>query len=417
MSSPGVSAGWLSAAYNPDTSKIGICWYDLKSKTLKFVEKEISATSWGTPEQVDTSGDDTGSNCSLAYGPGTGVLPGPGISYYDTTARQLRFAWKETTGWEHVTVDSNGSGTSSSLAYGKNGYPHIAYRSEDQNALKYAYLKPGTGIEAGFTSDVTAGAVPLTVHFSDTTLNDTISSLQDDGDPDLDVEVHYWWDLDGDEEWEAEDIPNPTHTYETPGSYDVKMLIHVVITNYFDGTSNLVDLWGISDINDYITANSSVPVTAGFNASPVSGTPPLEVTFTDTSGGTPDSWNWTFGDGTGSHDQNPVHTYAGIGRYTVTLEVNGPQGSDIIRRPVYIDVNSRRLTGQTGMLRINTVPSGADIYVDTVFRGVTPTNELIARVGERNVLVHLDGYQNWTGTVQVPPGTVKIIPTIRLRQE
>ncbi|PKL59592.1 MAG: hypothetical protein CVV33_07045, partial [Methanomicrobiales archaeon HGW-Methanomicrobiales-4] len=313
-------------------------------------------------------------------------------------------------GWEHVAVDSNGAGTSSSLAYSLEGYPHIAYRHEDENALKYAYLTRGSGIDASFTSDKRSGTVPLTVNFSDTTQKDTISSLQVAGE-DFGVEVHYWWDLNGDGEWEAEDIADPVYTYETPGSYDVKMLIHIVIRLFF-----VIDIWGVADMGDYINATALSPISADFTTIPISGTPPLAVTFTDISDGSPTSWNWTFGDGTGSHDQNPFHSYAGIGRYTVTLEAGGMQGNDIIRKPVIIDVNTGTRTGQSGIIRVNSIPSGADILVDGVFQGLTPANELISRVGERDVLVHLDGYQNWTGTVHVLPGTVKIIPTIKLRQ-
>lgn len=51
----------------------------------------------------------------------------------------------------------------------------------------------------------------------------------------------------------------------------------------------------------------------------------LEITFTDTStdpDGTIDSWNWDFGDMTGTSSlQNPVYTYASPGTYEVTLTV------------------------------------------------------------------------------------------------
>ncbi len=46
------------------------------------------------------------------------------------------------------------------------------------------------------------------------------------------------------------------------------------------------------------------------------------VSFTDASTGAT-SWSWDFGDGTGSTDQNPVHTYAFTGSYTITLTING----------------------------------------------------------------------------------------------
>lgn len=45
----------------------------------------------------------------------------------------------------------------------------------------------------------------------------------------------------------------------------------------------------------------------------------LEVVFTDTSTKKPTRWLWDFGDGTTSTLQNPTHTYAESGDYTVTL--------------------------------------------------------------------------------------------------
>ncbi|MFH2053398.1 MAG: PKD domain-containing protein, partial [bacterium] len=41
-----------------------------------------------------------------------------------------------------------------------------------------------------------------------------------------------------------------------------------------------------------------------------------------------DTWNWDFGDGQNSPEQNPSHEYAGPGLYTVSLTVMGPGGSD-----------------------------------------------------------------------------------------
>lgn len=51
----------------------------------------------------------------------------------------------------------------------------------------------------------------------------------------------------------------------------------------------------------------------------------LDVMFTDETAGTNISWLWDFGDGNTSTVQNPTHTYAVPGTYTVRLTVNGGQ--------------------------------------------------------------------------------------------
>lgn len=54
------------------------------------------------------------------------------------------------------------------------------------------------------------------------------------------------------------------------------------------------------------------------------------VAFRDKSYGEITSWEWDFGDGTTSNEQNPVHEYKhDNARYVVTLRVKGPQGEDL----------------------------------------------------------------------------------------
>ena len=61
-------------------------------------------------------------------------------------------------------------------------------------------------------------------------------------------------------------------------------------------------------------------------ASPAEGNAPLNVSFMDRSAGSPETWSWDFGDGTGSQEQNPTHLYVSPGTYAVTLTVkNGDQ--------------------------------------------------------------------------------------------
>jgi hypothetical protein len=50
------------------------------------------------------------------------------------------------------------------------------------------------------------------------------------------------------------------------------------------------------------------------------------VAFKDLSAGQVTSWKWTFGDGTTSTEQYPVHQYKRAGNFNVILDVEGPAG-------------------------------------------------------------------------------------------
>ncbi len=67
--------------------------------------------------------------------------------------------------------------------------------------------------------------------------------------------------------------------------------------------------------------------TAHFAASATTITAGLPVSFTDTSSGAPTSWNWTFDDGTTSTLQNPSHSWALSGNYTVGLTASNGAGT------------------------------------------------------------------------------------------
>ena len=59
-------------------------------------------------------------------------------------------------------------------------------------------------------------------------------------------------------------------------------------------------------------------------AEPDEGAPPLKVQFTasvEEDEGGPWKFEWDFGDGQKSTEQNPVHTYDKVGEYTATLTV------------------------------------------------------------------------------------------------
>ncbi len=90
----------------------------------------------------------------------------------------------------------------------------------------------------------------------------------------------------------------------------------------------------------YPSVTPVVPV-ANFTATPTSGDAPLTVNFTDQSTGDGiTAWVWDFdNDGTvDSTEQNPVHSYATPGNYTVNLTVANAGGSDSEVKTGYITV-------------------------------------------------------------------------------
>lgn len=75
-----------------------------------------------------------------------------------------------------------------------------------------------------------------------------------------------------------------------------------------------------------------------FMGNPTYGYPSLTVNFTDLSTDPVDTWEWDFGDGYTSGQQNPIHEYTEGGQYSVRLKITGPGGSDSLVKQNYIEV-------------------------------------------------------------------------------
>ncbi len=160
---------------------------------------------------------------------------------------------------------------------------------------------------AEFSGDPTSGIAPLTVDFTDESIDS--------------VNAWIWYFGDGNTATEQ----NPQHTYNDPGDYTVSLKVTG------PGGSDSIGK------ADYITVNYPAP-TAEFMGTPTSGSFPLEVSFTDQSTGNVDAWKWYFGDGETASEQNPDHTYQTTGTYSVALRVDGPGGTDSLMKEDYINV-------------------------------------------------------------------------------
>jgi len=118
-------------------------------------------------------------------------------------------------------------------------------------------------------------------------------------------------------------------------------------TYYFDGSGSVTitaatgdTLSTCADAVKFTLVSSETAPIADFSADRTSGTPPLTVQFSDTSLGTVTSWLWSFGDGSTSTAQNPVHTYTVTGSYTVSLTVTNSVGSSTKSVAQYINLVS-----------------------------------------------------------------------------
>ncbi len=99
--------------------------------------------------------------------------------------------------------------------------------------------------------------------------------------------------------------------------------------NQFCTLSSEVVAWAnTNDPNWFGTQDCPTPEVE-ITASPQSGATPLTVSFTATNIGQSNinSWDWSFGDGGQSKDQNPTYTYSSGGTFTAQLSAGGIGGS------------------------------------------------------------------------------------------
>ncbi|HEY0039971.1 MAG TPA: PKD domain-containing protein, partial [Flavisolibacter sp.] len=78
--------------------------------------------------------------------------------------------------------------------------------------------------------------------------------------------------------------------------------------------------------------------TANFTAAQTAGCAPIVINFQDISAGNPTAWQWNFGNGSTSSQQNPSTTYFTPGVYTVTLTATNTSGSNTLSRTGFITI-------------------------------------------------------------------------------
>jgi PKD repeat protein len=269
----------------------------------------------------------TGNHISMASTQQSFVSPSP-ISYtYNgvTYNKQLGNYWSD-----HAGTDADGDGIEDTPFTLATGIVDPAPLMQPVSNYFGGSSGPAVPV-AAFNGTPLSGLTPLTVQFKDESTNTPASWTWDFGDGTKSTEQ------------------NASHTYTSAGNYTV------ILTVANAGGSDSEMKVG------YIAVSKPLPElpVASFTAAPASGDAPLTVNFTDQSTGTPTSWTWDLGDGTGATEQNVSHTYTSAGNYTVKLTVTNAGGSDTEVKTEYITVSLAETRDLTITGIVNTVPSSA----------------------------------------------------------
>jgi PGF-pre-PGF domain-containing protein len=264
------------------------------------------------------------------------------------------------TGWNWSFGDTSTSTEQNPVhVYPAPGMYHLSLTTT--NAVSYSTITMDIQVyglvpQPDFTGNLTVGAAPLPVLFTDISTRSPTSWNWSFGDTSTSTEQ------------------NPVHIYPAAGNYTVSL----TVTNSI-GTDTITR-------SNYISVSAFSPQ-AYFTGTPPYGTAPLLVTFTDHSARSPTSWNWSFGDGNRSTEQNPVHIYVEPGVYTVSMNATNAFGSDNITRTSYITVQNLTpaptVTGITPTSGMNNAVVGITHLAGTGFSG-TPSVTL-TKAGQGNI--------------------------------
>jgi len=213
------------------------------------------------------------------------------------------------TGWTWYFGDGDSSNDTNPVhIYDSAGVYNVMLRvvheptEGEDTELKKRYVVAGTTF-SDFSSDTNQACVGSEITFWPLQLGGVTS---------------WSWDF-GDGTVNNSNDTNPTHIYDSIGTFSVELKVH--------GSCGDDSLTKTDMIN--ITACPTVVIHAD---PPLSGCNPLTVQFYDSS--TYDTslialtdWEWDFGDNTKSFEQNPLHEYDANGIFTVKLTVGSTGGT------------------------------------------------------------------------------------------
>jgi len=223
------------------------------------------------------------------------------FDYLSDTVTNRTFNWNfgdgNTDNQPHTTHQYSSAGTYDVNLYVEHTYApngHIC-SNETTNQLTVDPLP-----EPDFTADPLEGCIPVTVDF-------------DDNSQEILQGATYEWTFgDG----STETSSNPSHEYTQAGLFTVNLTIH-----------NTERCFASISKPNYIQVNPNP--TAGFEAKPwitTMDTPWIDFLNLSESDSTLLGFEWDFGDGNTSSEENPSHTFENAGNYEISLRIETING-------------------------------------------------------------------------------------------
>jgi PGF-pre-PGF domain-containing protein len=253
-----------------------VVWIDSLNETTDIYMYNL-LTSKKT--QITTSGS--------AYSP---VIDGDRIIYQDSRNGNPDIYMYNLSTKKETQVTTSGSAYSPVIDGDRIVYQD--YRNGNSDIYMNIISEEETKVSiANFSSNATEGYIPHTVQITNLSQNSTARNSDFD---------------DGVNSTEQ----NQTQIYSSTGTPT-----YIQTVSNANGTDSKLATINVSE--------QPVPLhpVADFGSNFVSGYAPLDVQFTDLSQNAT-AWNWDFGDGSTSTEQNPNHTYLSAGTYLVNLIVS-----------------------------------------------------------------------------------------------
>ncbi len=228
---------------------------------------------------------------------------------------------------------------------------------EDSQTVTITVTEPIPGNEAPIaiaSATPLNGDAPLEVSFTGSSSTDDVGI------------VSYSWDFN---DGNTSTDPDPMHTFVAAGVYTVVFRV--------------TDAAGLEDSQTIvITVTEPIPVNeapvAIAAATPLSGTAPLEVSFTG-SASTDDNavvgYQWDFDNGNTSAIADPMHTFTAVGTYNVILTVTDAAGLED-SQVVVITVTETVPVNEAPIAIATATPLTGDAPLDVNFIGSTSTDDV-----------------------------------------